>query len=70
MLGSPMVDYVGLARSQGVDGETVTKVQDLEPALRAGLRRVVEENRPYLLEVAVAREGVGADATWDHSWEL
>src|SRR5215475_12456673 len=33
MLGSPMVDYVGLARSQGVDGEAVAKSKDLEPAL-------------------------------------
>ena len=70
MLGSPMVDYVGLARAQGIDGEAVTKVKDLEPALRAGLRRVVDENRPYLLDVSVAREGIGADATWDHAWEL
>ena len=35
-----------------------------------GLRRVVDENRPYLLDVSVAREGIGADATWDHAWEL
>src|SRR2546430_570697 len=34
MLGSPMVDYVGLARAQGVEGEAVTKVKELETALR------------------------------------
>ena len=70
MLGSPMVDYVGLARAQGVEGEAVTKVKDLETALRRGLDRVTRENRPYLLDVSVAREGVGADATWDMEWEL
>jgi thiamine pyrophosphate-dependent acetolactate synthase large subunit-like protein len=70
MLGSPMVDYVGLARAQGIDGEAVTKPQDLETALRRGLARVTEENRPYLLDVSVAREGVGADATWDQEWEV
>jgi thiamine pyrophosphate-dependent acetolactate synthase large subunit-like protein len=70
MLGSPMVDYVGLARSQGVEGEAVTKVKDLETALRRGLDRVTRENRPYLLDVSVAREGVGADATWDQEWEV
>jgi benzoylformate decarboxylase len=69
-LGSPMVDYVGLARSQGVEGEAVTKVKELEPALRRGLERVTKENRPYLLDVSVAREGVGADATWDQEWQV
>jgi benzoylformate decarboxylase len=70
MLGSPMVDYVGLARSQGVDGEAVEKVKDLEPALRRGLERVTRENKPYLIDVSVAREGIGAESTWDQDWEL
>jgi len=70
MLGSPMVDYVGLARSQGVDGEAVTKVKDLETALRRGLDKVSRENRSYLLDVSVAREGIGAESTWDQEWEL
>jgi benzoylformate decarboxylase len=69
-LGSPMVDYVGLARAQGVDGEQVTKVKELETALRRGLERVTKENQPYLLDVSVAREGIGADATWDQDWQL
>ncbi|MBI3635372.1 MAG: thiamine pyrophosphate-binding protein [Candidatus Rokubacteria bacterium] len=69
-LGSPPVDYVGLARAQGVEGEAVGKVKDLETALRRGLERVTKENRPYLIDVSVAREGVGADATWDQEWEV
>jgi benzoylformate decarboxylase len=69
-LGSPMVDYVALARAQGVDGEAVTKVKELETALRRGLQRVTRENRPYLLDVSVAQEGVGAGATWDQDWQL
>jgi benzoylformate decarboxylase len=69
-LGAPMVDYVGLARSQGVDGEAVTTPKDLEPALRRGLERVTRDNRPYLIDVTVAREGVGADATWRDDWQL
>jgi thiamine pyrophosphate-dependent acetolactate synthase large subunit-like protein len=69
-LGAPSVDYVALARSQGVEGEAVTKVKDLETALRRGLERVTKENKPYLLDVSVAREGVGADATWDQDWQL
>src|SRR5919106_2251988 len=70
ILSSPMVDYVGLARAQGVEGEAVTKVKDLDTALRRGLDRVTRENRPYLIDVSVAREGVGADATWDQEWEV
>ena len=70
MLGSPMVDYVGLAHSQGIEGEAVTKARDLDTALRRGLDRVLKQNKPYLLDISVAREGVGADATWDQEWEV
>jgi benzoylformate decarboxylase len=70
LLGSPSVDYVGLARAQGIEGEAVPKPKDLGPALQRGLERVVKENRPYLLDISVAREGVGADATWDQEWEV
>src|SRR5256886_237134 len=45
MLGAPMVDHVGLARAQGVEGEAVTKAKELETALRRGLERVTKENQ-------------------------
>ncbi len=69
-LSAPAVDYVGLARSQGVDGEAVTTLKELEPALRRGLDRTTRENRPYLIDVTVAREGIGADSTWHQDWQL
>ncbi len=69
-LGDPATDYVALARSQGVDGEAVTTVKDLEPALRRGLDAVTTQRRPYLLDVTVAREGVGAESTWYDDWEM
>jgi thiamine pyrophosphate-dependent acetolactate synthase large subunit-like protein len=69
-LGGPPTDHVALARAQGVDGELVTSVKELEPALRRGLDRVTRENRPYLVEVMVAREGVGAESTWYQDWRL
>src|SRR6058998_2717119 len=69
-LSAPAVDYVGLARSQGVEGESVTSTKELGPALQRGLARATKENHPYLLDVSVAREGVGADATWDQDWQL
>jgi hypothetical protein len=45
-------------------------VKELETALRRGFERVTKDNRPYQLDVAVAREGIGADATWDQDWQL
>ncbi len=69
-LSAPAVDYVALARSQGVEGEAVTTPKDLEPALRRGLDKINRENRPYLIDVSVAREGVGADSTWYQDWQM
>jgi benzoylformate decarboxylase len=69
-LAAPATDYVGLARSQGVDGEAVTTVKDLEPALKRGMDKITRQNRPYLIEVSVAREGIGADSTWYQDWQL
>ena len=69
-LSAPNVDYVGLARSQGVEGEAVTTPKDLEPALRRGLERVTRDNRPYLIDVSVAREGIGAESTWYQDWQV
>ena len=69
-LSAPATDYVGLARSQGVDGEAVTTVKELEPALRRGMEKITRQNRPYLIEVSVAREGIGADSTWYQDWQL
>src|ERR687891_1406593 len=63
-LSDPPVDYVALARSQGVEGECVKTVKELEPALRRGLERTTRGNQPYVVEVAVAREGIGAASTW------
>jgi thiamine pyrophosphate-dependent acetolactate synthase large subunit-like protein len=69
-LSDPAVDYVSLARAQGVDGECVKTVKELEPALRRGLDITTRGNRPYVVEVAVAREGIGADSTWFQDWRL
>ena len=61
---------MGLARAQGVEGERVATLKELEPALRRGVERTTRENRPYVIDVTVAREGVGADFTWYQDWEL
>ena len=69
-LDAPATDYAALARSQGVGGETVKTLKELEPALRRGLERTTRENKPYVIDVKVAREGVGADSTWYQDWKM
>jgi len=69
-LSAPATDHVALARSQGVEGEAVTTVKELEPALRRGMDKITRENRPYLIDVSVAREGIGAESTWYQDWQL
>ena len=53
-----------------MEGEAVTTLKELEPALRRGVERTTRDNRPYLIDVTVAREGVGADSTWYQDWQL
>ena len=69
-LDAPATDYAALARSQGVEGETVKTLKDLEPALRRGVDKTTRENRPYVIDVKVQREGIGADSTWYQDWKM
>ena len=32
--------------------------------------KVTRENRPYLIDVSVQREGIGAESTWYQDWQL
>jgi benzoylformate decarboxylase len=69
-LDAPATDYAALARAQGVEGETVKTLKDLEPALKRGVDKTTRENRPYVIDVKVTREGVGADSTWYQDWKM
>lgn len=62
-LGRPDIDFVMLARSQGVGGERVTEPGEIAAALQRGLD-ATNRGEPYLLDVHVARTGGGADSTW------
>jgi thiamine pyrophosphate-dependent acetolactate synthase large subunit-like protein len=68
-LGDPEIDFVGLAKTQGVKGERVTALPDLEPALKRGVA-ATRDGKPYLVEVIVARYGPGADSTWHEPFNL
>jgi len=68
-LGDPEIDFVMLAKSQGVNGTKVTSPHDLEKALRRGVEATAG-GEPYLLDVRVAPVGAGADSTWYQKFKL
>jgi thiamine pyrophosphate-dependent acetolactate synthase large subunit-like protein len=48
-LVKPGLDYVGLAKAQGVPGEMVEKTSEVAPALQRGLA----SGGPYLIDVRI-----------------
>ena len=68
-LGDPEIDFVMLAKSQGINGAKVTAPQDLERALRRG-SEVIAGGEPYVLDVRVSPVGPGADSTWHQKFKL
>jgi benzoylformate decarboxylase len=61
--GSPDVDFAKAAQAFGVEGEVVSDPNTLKPAL-ARAKKANVDGRPYLLDVHVDRDGVGAESTW------
>jgi thiamine pyrophosphate-dependent acetolactate synthase large subunit-like protein len=57
-LGNPDMDMASIAKGFGVDGEVVQNPTQLREAL-ARARKHTVEGKPYLLDVQVARKGVG-----------
>ena len=68
-LGNPEIDFVMLARAQGVDGVAVREPSELESALRRGAHAITT-GEPFLIDVRVANVGAGADSTWHQRWKL
>ena len=62
-LGSPDVDYSKAAAAFGVDGEVVKEAASIKPALDRAKQATVE-GRPYLLDIHIQREGLGAVSAW------
>ena len=63
ILDNPLIDFVGLAKSQGCDGIRVERSADLRPALKRGIE-ATRAGTPFLIDVEVARTGPGADSSW------
>src|SRR5712671_903893 len=63
-LGNPDMNMADIARGFGVAGEVVESPAQLREALTRA-RRATVEGKPYLIDVQVARKGVGwADKPW------
>lgn len=66
-LGDPAIDFVMLAKAQGIEGARVENPSDLAAALKRGADAQAA-GEPYLLDVKIANVGAGADQSWymDH----
>lgn len=66
-LDDPQIDHVGIARAYGIEGERVSKPDELAGALK---RAVAAENKgqAYVLDVVIDRRGGGADANWHEKY--
>ncbi len=61
--GSPDVDFAKAAGAFGVEGETVKEPAALGGAFSRAKAAMVE-GRPYLLDIHIKREGLGAVSDW------
>ncbi len=68
-LGDPEIDFVMLAKAQGIEGAAVREPQAIEAALRRGVD-AMNAGEPYLLDVRVATVGTGAESTWHQRFKL
>jgi thiamine pyrophosphate-dependent acetolactate synthase large subunit-like protein len=68
-LGSPDIDYVKAASAFGVDGEAVKEPSKMRDAIERA-KRVTADGRPYLLDVHVQRDGLGAGSTWHPQYSV
>jgi len=68
-LGDPDIDFVMLAKAQGIQGMAVREPRELESALRRGAD-AIHSGEPYLLDVRVATVGSGAESIWHQRFKL
>jgi thiamine pyrophosphate-dependent acetolactate synthase large subunit-like protein len=62
-LGESAIDFVMLAKAQGIDGMHVHEPSELEAALQRG-RDAQAAGEPFVLDVHIANVGAGADQNW------
>jgi thiamine pyrophosphate-dependent acetolactate synthase large subunit-like protein len=62
-LGDPAIDFVMLAKAQGIEGLHVHEPAELDAALRRG-RQAQAAGQPFVIEVHISNVGAGADQSW------
>jgi benzoylformate decarboxylase len=62
-LGDPAIDFVMLAKAQGIEGEHVYEPGELDAALLRG-KAAQAAGAPYLIDVHITNIGDGADSDW------
>jgi thiamine pyrophosphate-dependent acetolactate synthase large subunit-like protein len=67
--GDPDVDFAKAAEAYGVEGEVVKDAAQIKPAL-ARARRANIDGRPYLLDIHVERDGIGAATAWHPGYSI
>jgi len=68
-LGDPDIDFAKAASAFGVEGEVVAEPSQLQAALERA-KRATADGRPYLLDVHIQRNGIGATSTWHPSYSI
>ncbi len=68
-LGDPNIDFVGLARSQGVEGAKAMTASEFSAAIKRGIEATRSGN-PFVIDVDISRIGGGADSTWYQAFNL
>jgi thiamine pyrophosphate-dependent acetolactate synthase large subunit-like protein len=68
-LGSPDVDYAKAAEAFGVEAEVVKEPGKLKDAIGRA-QRAIADGRPYLLDVHIYRDGLGAVSTWHPPYSI
>ena len=68
-LGNPEIDFVMLAKAQGIDGLRVDEPGELEAALTRG-KDAQAAGEPFLLDVRITNIGEGADSNWHKEFAL
>ena len=68
-LGDPEIDFVLLAKAQGIEGQRVNEPKELDMALKRA-KEVQASGEPYLLDVRITNVGPGADQSWYKAFKL
>ncbi len=67
--GSPDVDFAKASEAFGVEGETVKEPEQIKDALGRAKRANIE-GRPYLLDIHMQRDGIGAGSTYHPEYSI